>query len=744
MGPNQHNGIYAPANDQPKAYSLHLELLMNHLSQFSQTLSTHASLTNEQGAVEAKLAKVLREREKWRAYHPSFVSMSEDQEKEIKDHKATLGRIKSKQREHNQAQEDAIRLIATTILSAQANDPLPNLDGKFPTDKFSARLETLEAQVPAAITTIQGAAESNAWETKTKLDELERTHEATKLELQNFKSINSESQRSTSKFIDEKLAEMNNLLSRMDVPPAVIERLNNVGSEVLTLHSKVEELFKSEAKQEGMSRTIREIEENLSTLKSQEPTYDGLVKKIDALDGNFRRLQNEVVGDEPGNPGLFAILENFEENLNQVKEEIQGVHQSIAIVQDDIEEIRKPSGSSGSLQHSGISKKELEDSVSMLSQDLNSLELTLKENYTTLRTEAESKDELVAEEMSKIAEQVTAISTQYQDLHKKITQLQNELGSQAVNGTETHTINGIHPVELGGMSHSHGPLNTSNSFGSSRPMNDVLRQHDSVLESHHNFIADLQLKFNNLTSDEMARKMVLQMQKLYPFASSVQNEIIGLRNQIGLLQGGIAQLGTSAQYLDNQIKDRINCDAETRKIVESIRNDLGTLQATMDTANDFVISHNSQLSELESRLETQGAEVMKYNQAFENVKLEATQQLATVGESIAALEKKLGSVEADDRKERTKMHSRLMLMWNERPKEHAKMASPVTTSPKSASPTASPSAPASPRKIMKMRFSNKGKEKIEDVAADDEQDDKDTARMRKRPRAESDHSERPI
>ena len=739
MGPNPPNGFHIPVIDAPTEDPPQLELMMNHLSRFAQTLSTHASLTNEQEAAEAKLAKVQQEREKWRNYHSSFVSLSEDQEKEIRDHKATLTRIRMKQREHLKVQEDAIRLMATTLLATQANNPLPTLDGKPSTDKFSARLEALEAQVP----TVQGAAESNAWETKSKLNELQKAQETMTADLQNFKSNNTESQRSLSKGFDDKIAEVRSRISDMDVPLVFTRQINDFGLDLAAVRGKIKDLSKLEAAQDEMSGKLYDIGEDVRAFKLQKPTYDGLAEKLDTLNGDFRRLHIEVAGDDPENPGLLTMLENFEENLNQVREEVRGVHQSIAIVQDDVDEINKTHTSSEPLQNSTSVKQQSEESSLAVSQRLDKLELILKKDYATLQNDAETRDNMVAAEIGEMEKRVTSLSDQSQDLRQTVTELQNKLGFQTVNGAETRTLNGVHAVELNGVSHTHNPLNAPYNPGSPRPLvNDVsteLREHRSILESHYNFIADLQSKFNNLTSDEIAGKMTIQMQKLYPFASSVQNDMAGIKANLNHLQAGLNQLHAATYTLDSQAKHRAHWDAETRQIVESVRNDLITLQATVATANDLVTSHNTQLDDHESRLTIQGEDVIKYNQAFENVKSEATQQLATLGESLTALEKKLGSVESDARKETAKMHSKVSLMWNERPKEHYKMMSPVTTSPKSASPTASPSAPASPRKIIKMRLKDKNKEKKEDdaVTVAEDEEDEDPIRIRKRPRVET-------
>ena len=729
MGTNQPFRFHIPAKDSPREDPPQLGLTMNHLLQFAHTVSAQASLTFEQKAVEARLAGIQQEREKWRNYHSSFVSLSEDQEKEINNHKTTLNRIKLKQREHLKDQENVLRVLATTILATQASNSLPDPDGKPPIEKFSARLETLEAQVPAAITTIQGATESNARETNSKMNDLEKAQEAIKVDLQNFKSTNFESQRSLSKGIDDKIAEVNDRISDMDVPLAVTKHFNDFGLDVVALGGKVTELSKLETAGEIMSQNLRDMGKDVQALKLQMPTYDDLADKHATLDGDFRRFHAEVAGDGPENPSLFAMVESFEESQNQFKEEIQQVHLNIAAVQDEIYEIKKTTKSPGLLANSNPPKHQLEDSLSAESLRLSKLELTTKE----MRTDAELKDEMVAEEFGKIEQRVTTLSDQHQDLLKTVTELQNQPRSQVVNSTETRAVNGIHAVEMNGVSHAQNSPNAPYNSGLPRPpVSDKLREHDSVLESHYNFIVDLQSRLNNLTSDEIAEKMVLQMQKLYPYASSAQNEIAGLRHNFNMHQVNLNQVRAATYNLENQAKVRENWDLETRKVVESTRNDLAKMQATVATAND---KYNSQLGDHESRLENQGADVIKYNQAFENVKL-----VAALGESIAAWEKKLGSVETDVRKDIAKVHSKVMLMWNERPKEHAKMASPITTSPSSASPTASPSASTSPRKTINMRLKDKSKERMEDGAMAEEDDDEDPVRIRKRPRVEANYA----
>ena len=717
--PNQQNGDHAlntkPTEDSPPQ----LELMVKHLSQFAHTLSTNASLTNEKEAVEAKLAKIEQERVRWRTYHSSFASLSEDQEKEIRDYKAALTRIKSKQHKHYESQEKAIRLMATTLLAAQSTDPLPQLGGRCPVDTLSKRLESLEAELSVTINTIRGAAESNSWETKSKLAEIEKAHQTIEADLQNLKSAHNESQMSNHQQLEDKVGLLDLQLSKLDVSSAITKGFSDAGIEIKALRGLLEEIPKLESAQDSMSQKLQGIEEDVRGHKLQKLTYDDLVKKLEVLSGDFHRLNIEVVGDDAENPSLLKILEDFEQNLNSVREEIQQVHQNIATVQDDMDEMNKKTQSIGSFEGSVPSRPKDEQSgntFSALSQRLNGLEKTLEENFTTLRTEAELKDEMVAEEVEGINKRVAIISDHGQYLRTAFEKLQSTIGLEHTKPVaDVHVANGVSVNLTNSISHSHEQhTSTYIPAPTHSTMTDTLKEHGSVLESHHNFLADLQSKFNNLTSDELASKMVVQMQRLYPFASSVQNDIASFKLSLHNLQMGYNQVRGVVFNLDSQATQRARWDMETRNVVESVRNDIVALQTTITTITETAAAQALKLESHDTRLGIQEADVSKFSQAFENVKLEATQQLGALSESIVALEQKLASVESDARKETAKMHSKVSLMWEKRPKEDAKIMSPIGTSPKTGSPKNSPSAPPSPRRVLHMRKKDLGDERVEE------------------------------
>ena len=722
MGPkdtlsNKLNGNHDPTNGPTEESLSQLELLVKHLSQFAGTLSADACLISEQEVVEAKLAKVQQERDKWRNHHSSFASLFEDTEKEIRDHKATLARVKDRQRVHRGKQDNAIRLMATTLLATRSIDPLPQLDGRRPVDTLLSRLESLEIEFPEAITTIRGAAESNSWEIKSKLAEVEKAQQTVKADLHAFISENNDSQRSVHQQFENKVAQLNSQLSNIDVPSAISKEFGNAGINVKELRGYLDEIPKLVSAQGSMGQNLRNVEEDVRGYKSQRPLYDSLAEKLDTLSERFHRLNVEVVGDGPENPSLLATLEDFEKNLHQVAEEIQQVHKNIATVQDDMDEINKKArGLSGGSAPPRPNSEQPSGMFPALSQRLDALEKVLEEHFATLRKEADLKDEMVAEEVEGINNRITVISDQGQYIRAMFDKLQSTIGLQPTkSGAEMHTANGVGPEKINGVSHSHEQHTSTYIPGSAHStMTDALREHSSVLESHHNFLVDLQSKFNNLTSDELASKMAVQLQKLYPFASTVQNDIVGFKHNLNSLQLGLNHVGGIVFNLDGQASQRAKWDMETRNVVESVKNDLTALQTTLTTVTETATAHATKLEGHETRLSTQEADVAKFSRAFENAKSEATQQLGALGESIAALENKLANLDSDARRETSKMHSKVALMWKERPKENIKMASPVCTSPKSGSPTASPSAPPSPRKLLHMRKKDKSHGKAED------------------------------
>jgi chromosome segregation ATPase len=407
-----------------------------------------------------------------------------------------------------------------------------------------------------------------------------------------------------------------------------------------SLKSIVELLGKSAGNQTdnlvSLKQEIEELRCQLSVLTAKEPRWVKLEQQLNKLENSTGDKHEEV----------SRHLDEFQRTISLHKSLIDSPSRSVP----------GEAGSSTSPE-SGTSQ-----AFSVLTSNIQSL----AEQLQSLRDLQEAKEALISDEFENLQKLTGNYEKALEKLNVELTALKNRVEqgfaphfSSARNasvpmipssvGSTTTIPPPLHQmarVSPNGQPISPLPaLDLQQAFGNLNndlfSLKQVVEKHAKALSTHQVSLHSLEMRYNNLSSEPIVRQMVIAMQEMYPYASTVQTELDRLKKDVAQLihKQSLFLTATSSAAAQNGV---VNQTPEPMSQKAQVHNGSAGSESTqfaelastakvvtqkLESLSDTVNSNNSQIQELQNLREQVKQLAQSVDNALAQVKETARAQL---------------------------------------------------------------------------------------------------------------------
>ena len=511
-----------------------LKNLIQRLSDFSQTVTTIASVTVQRDLAKNKMEKRIGEYERWRPHHESYTSLAEEHEKEMAKAKQATASMDERFKNHEEVREKAIQMMATTMLAAGNGTVVakPSEDEQI-AKHLVTEVKDLKAELDSVKTLLSNV--------KTSGDEnlsrnLERDIENTKVDLNELRSA------VTNFKVDVgQLRESQTIQARLDLRVNDLEKQsvskNNLTAAKLKFQSLIERL-------DGETINLKERLDSFSGLKPELSRAKARIKdlsdNITIQKESVHELRNELVGEGPTNPGLLEIIGNQESNLTEIG---KALTKNTDELQQHDARITNLESLAASTQTQNTLRNQSVEAASRIDK--------INDAITDIKHEQVMKDELVSDEMEKLSSSIKALQEQAELLRLHFEELMvtdtrdhsqdQEQQSQQFNDVP-RTQQPMTPSEIIAIRAQTDAAVKEVVDTTLSDQRATLEEYQKRLATCETFTLALQQRFDNMSTESLARNMVNQMQAMYPHAANAQTEIESIKGNHAAMAQEISRL----------------------------------------------------------------------------------------------------------------------------------------------------------------------------------------------------------
>jgi chromosome segregation ATPase len=416
------------------------------------------------------------------------------------------------------------------------------------------------------------------------------------------------------------------------------------------LKSIVELLGKSSCNQTdnlvSLKQEIEGVRSQLSVLTAKEPRWVKLEQQLDKLENSTRDKHEEV----------SRRLDEFQKTIS--------LHKSL--IDSSSRSMPGEAGSSTSLE-SGSSQ-----ALSVLTSDIQSL----AEQLQNLRDLQEAKETLISDEFENLKRLAGGYEKALENLNAELTALKNRAeqafvphSSAARNAsvpTAPSTVSSSSSIppplhQMAGVSSNGQPISPlpvldlqqafGNLYNDLFSLKQVVEKHAKALSTHQVSLHSLEMRYNNISSEPIVRQMVIAMQEMYPYASTVQTELDRLKKDVVQLinkqsflltatSGGAGQNGVVSQTPEpmSQKAQVYNglAGSESAQFAE-LPSTVKVVTQKLESLSDTVNSNNSRIQELHNLREQVKQLAQSVDTALAQVKETARAQLDAKEEKVTLI-----------------------------------------------------------------------------------------------------------
>ncbi|MCJ1307029.1 hypothetical protein MMC25_000675 [Agyrium rufum] len=467
-----------------------LSTLTRELNRFAVTAGENASLSTEENAVAAKLARLEMDHEKWLSRHQAkdFPTLVEAQEREIANYRSVMLKLKDKRQNRAKGQAKLFQDMASVMLSAVNQQSQPE-------EQFSInqRLDAMVVDVAKTTSDLKDLRGESF--TKTESDTVQSGFN---------EKIASKDTDVTRRFgeLQSQVEEMKEALSATTKATQSTTATEEMQKSVSENSKQIQEsLSAAKEMQESLTNTIQEIKDshsataeemhdNFSDIRAVQSNHlaisqesqEALRNHYEALLERFNTLNHEVIVGSKDNPSLLTLLEDQQKMIDLLQEQ----REDMSYNQNHTPEVaRSVSGNESNTYSTRI--KYLEKEISDAKRD------------------AKEKDQLVEEEMERLENMIKESSDQ---IHKD--------------------LEGLHKPST--------PEPVKDEKPDPWP---VLNDHDTRLNAYALTLESVKDGFERMNSTEVVKQMVYHLQTTYPGPIA---EIAVLKDEIKMIQFHINKL----------------------------------------------------------------------------------------------------------------------------------------------------------------------------------------------------------
>ena len=539
--------------------------LSKNLAIFAQNVTETASATILRDMARARIIKAEMENKKWESLRVDYTSLAEEQAKAVKNLKETADRVDEKLSKFRQAQDEAIKAVAASMVSVSSGTTSPSIK------QDNGKVKLLEAEVK---------------DLKSGLKTVNSSLESSKRDLARSQTKENASGQKNPEFRDFRI-DPDNLRNQLGQVRAFQSKLDLSEKRIAYLehdYKKIERSKASSAEIDDVQKHVARLQEQFDFTKFIEDDLNDLQTKVSSLSQSVQQWRQDAVGTREGNTGNTheGRITRLEEDITEINRELNAQIEKVNIETARIASVITANQADVSLR--------LESTMTEVAQVAKDLAAVIRDQ--------ETKDNLVAQEVERLDQTISAVNTDLSKLqadHIKMraelaeistnVQLKQTAASEQTLTNSTHTMQSQQP-DITEMSAQDGITSVS----SSNTQSSLLAEYNDRLITCETVLTSLLHRFDNLSTAELAKNMVNQMTAMYPYPAQVlaQLEQVG-RNYNALLQT-VANISGNYSTLSRRV-DALSSTTQT----QSQDNAATSLLLLTNT-------HDVQIKTLETRL----------------------------------------------------------------------------------------------------------------------------------------------
>ena len=642
-------------------------------ARYTQLVVNTAAQTVHRDAVRTRVEKQSTEKDRWQKHYRGFATMAEEQTRQLKKSEASSKYLEDSLKEIEKAQARSIENIASTMSVADNCKSAPALEDSTQKDmatlweefvatrrtvwtldnmmqdmmrtngKVNGRLEELLQEVRCDYVSKQTftAAESILAEAAVNIHE----SQASSMEHNELKNQVSDLR---NQFVSMTAFEGHDtLIDRVLKIEDKLNRLDNVD-----FHRAREEVIKVSADAVAREASSQQLKEKLESHVQEFQTWKAEVTEHIE---KSQELNDFVTGDKNS---LYDMVQEGIKKSNKHADALQNLNNELGefdILKEEIRNIRgsltrlnahPPNQSPNLSDHkpSGSPEAHLPDQSPNLSnfKSLGSLDIEvaiLKADVARIAREQQAKDDMMAEEVDRLANLLSAKNTEIERLSMRLDgqdTLINDRTSQ-ISNLQSH-VNGIRLPEGSALRPKMEELETS------------LKQFkDFSLEKMSNtetFVISQEQRFNNLTTEPMARSIINQMQRLYPpHPGTLMADINQIKGHQQALHDLWAMLDRRMQVISDYVgsSDELSPQKHT---IPDLQAALRTVSNKIDGMSQLHQSSSSFIKETNALVLDHSTKIERFETDISSMKNEHLSAIEASKADLQAIKANVNEVEA--------------------------------------------------------------------------------------------------
>lgn len=593
--------------------------LFKHLDQFAQSVSKVAILSAQRELAKVTLGKKEEEYKHWKHQHGAFISLAEEQERDLRHAKNGMERLDERFKKYEESKNLSTQMLAKILLASGNGAPIPQFDQESTHVKrlgaeleefkeFKVSMQKITSDLKCEVHTLRGY--------QSKVMHHDNQH------------------KNTDKRLSKMEKELNDIRSRfhdlgkksLDHKESILrnEEKTSRAQETLTVHGKrLNELQKLIQQYKSVGESVSDIQNKIVPLGALQAEVVKIQSGYSALNTTLNESSNDNIKNE------HNIL-NFRETLMQQDTKVAKFEGAMMRFDRDLNAV---SGTVGSLSARIVSLEthEPRDSNTQAT-NLDPVFVEFRDDIKQLKQEQEMKDDMVSHEVERLEgslaliqnesdsmrqklEEMKAVETSIEAIRQDLSKLADQVAKSPSANTSAQQFITSAPLSTNALvAQLNGADDLLNTVAQQPLMHgsgqtEFLNDHRQRLLACESTLLNLQQRFNNLTTESMARVMVNQMQAMYPYAAKVQSEIDAIkRKQI-----------TNTHVLQSHTESIAAHDTLKNAPIMEIQEVLDKLNNNWERHQSRIILLETQVQELSSKLnfDTLGWDAQSSNMRLE-------------------------------------------------------------------------------------------------------------------------------
>ena len=591
-------------------------LLVKHLFDFSQSVTEIASVMIRRDTAKATMKKKEKEYERWRSQHDDYTSLAEEQEREVDKLKETIERLDEKLKKFGQTRDEALNVMARTILSASHGIPI---SGDSCENAKTKRLETEIKDIKAQFKAFKMSTgsikdyESRLKANEASVDQIDREM------LNNNLSLKSE--------VGTMKSELFRLGTQTDQNESRVVSIENcIGRSGFTQAAN--------AKNGGLEEELANIRHEVEPLRTLRSEFDELQTTIGVLSSSLQALGKK--DSEVHQVGQYQDQENRLAELQDL---------SLKMKSELMSQVEKIAGQQNRLTALALDHSKLSQDIALPLSLVDQRLAEVARELARLKEDQESKDDLVAKEVERLDQSIATMQNSLSEIYTKVNMAMELAKSQnhdslTVSKPVDPVLNGITslPRKANGLSHNDQvPVTKAQESHSGQA--ELLADYNGRLIVCEAVLKSLQHRFDNLNTADLARNMAHQMANMYPYPANVLGQLDQMGRNYSLLAPALSHLETTVATIIRRLdKTSVSMPQSPAAVSSPI-----VPPGRTDNSDKMIMSFGTQLGALSKEVKETSQELKDISSSIDVAKRQYQSTVEALKSEIATLKETMKS-----------------------------------------------------------------------------------------------------